>query len=513
MRGELLMYSLEDRIKAVKLYIKYGKSAAAVIRELGYPNRHSLASWYKEYVNTNGNLPANHERKGKFTKEQIDYALNFYLTHGRREKWTVKMLGYPGITTFRCWLRQRFGSTGKFRINHIQYTQEQKQEAVIKFLIRETKPVEIAKEYGIDRSCLYAWAKELLGKEYSEMPKKDLKQPLPDDITELQAQVTALKRQIYELQLEKDILEKAAEIIKKDPGVDLKKLKNKEKRELIDALKDKYPLPILFQRLHIAKSSYYYQRKTFALPDKYQALKETITVLFNENRKCYGYRRIWASLKQIGTTVSEKVIRRLMAQLSLFVKIRRKSKYRSYKGEDYPSVPNIINRDFHADAPNKKWLTDITEFAIPKGKVYLSPIIDCFDGLVVSWTIGTSPNAELVNTMLDNAILTLHDNEKPLIHSDRGFHYRLSGWIERAQKANITRSMSKKGCSPDNAACEGFFGRLKNELFYPQKWTGTTIDAFIQAVDDYIVWYNEKRIKMTLGGLSPMEYRAKLGLL
>ena len=132
--GELLMYSLEDRIKAVKLYIKYGKSAAAVIRELGYPNRHSLASWYKEYVNTNGNLPAKHERKGKFTKEQIDYALNFYLTHGRREKWTVKMLGYPGITTFRCWLRQRFGSTGKFRINHIQYTQEQKQEAVIKFL-------------------------------------------------------------------------------------------------------------------------------------------------------------------------------------------------------------------------------------------------------------------------------------------------------------------------------------------------------------------------------------------
>lgn len=282
---------------------------------------------------------------------------------------------------------------------------------------------------------------------------------------------------------------------------------------MTQSLKDKYPLPILFQRLHIAKSSYYYQRKTFALPDKYQALKETITVLFNENRKCYGYRRIWASLKQIGTTVSEKVIRRLMAQLSLFVKIRRKSKYHSYKGEDYPSVPNIINRDFHADAPNKKWLTDITEFAIPKGKVYLSPIIDCFDGLVVSWTIGTSPNAELVNTMLDNAILTLHDNEKPLIHSDRGFHYRLSGWIERAQKANITRSMFKKGCSPDNAACEGFFGGLKNELFYPQKWTGTTIDAFIQAVDDYIVWYNEKRIKMTLGGLSPMEYRAKLGLL
>ncbi len=506
------MYSLDDRIKAVKLYIKYGKSAATVIRELGYPNRHSLVCWYKEYVKTNGNLPARHERKGKFSKEQIDYAINFYLFHGKRKKWTVDTLGYPGYSTFRHWLKQRFGSSGKFRVNHIQYTQEQKQEAVIKFLVRETKPVEIARKYGIDRSCLYAWAKELLGKGYSEMPKKDSKQPLPDDIKALQAQVTELKKQIYELQLEKDILEKAAEIIKKDPGIDLKKLKNKEKRELVDALKVKYPLTILFQRLHIAKSSYYYQRKAFILPDKYQALKETITALFNENRKCYGYRRIWASLKQIGTTVSEKVIRRLMAQLSLLVKIKRKSKYRSYKGEEYPAVPNIINRNFHADAPNQKWLTDITEFAIPKGKVYLSPIIDCFDGLVVSWAIGTSPNAELVNNMLDKALLTLHD-EKPLIHSDRGFHYRLPGWIERTKKANIIRSMSKKGCSPDNAACEGFFGRLKNELFYPQKWINTTTDAFIQAVNDYIVWYNEKRIKVTLGGLSPMEYRSKLGLI
>ncbi len=89
----------------------------------------------------------------------------------------------------------------------------------------------------------------------------------------------------------------------------------------------------------------------------------------------------------------------------------------------------------------------------------------------------------------------------------------MPGWIERTQKANITRSIAKKGCSPDNAACEDFFGRLKNELFYPQKWTNTTRDAFIQAVDDYIVWYNEKRLKVTLGGLIPMEYHVKLGLI
>jgi len=124
----------------------------------------------------------------------------------------------------------------------------------------------------------------------------------------------------------------------------------------------------------------------------------------------------------------------------------------------------------------------------------------------------TSPNADLVNTMLDNAILILHDDETPLIHSDRGFHYRLPGWINRITEAKLTRSMSKKGCSPDKAACEVFFGRFKNEMFYPNKWSDVTIEAFIQAIDDYIVWYNEKRIKMKLGGLSPVEYRTKLGL-
>ena len=125
--------------------------------------------------------------------------------------------------------------------------------------------------------------------------------------------------------------------------------------------------------------------------------------------------------------------------------IKRK-KYNSYKGEITPAVPNVIKRDFHAEQPNMKWLTDITEFHIPAGKIYLSPIIDCFDGLPVSWTIGTSPDAALVNTMLDNAIGTLKENEHPIVHSDRGAHYRWPGWIERMENAGLTRSMSRKGC-------------------------------------------------------------------
>lgn len=157
-----------------------------------------------------------------------------------------------------------------------------------------------------------------------------------------------------------------------------------------------------------------------------------------------------------------------MKQENLVVKTRNKKKYSSYKGEITPAVSNVIEGDFHADNPNQKWLTYITEFAIPAGKVYLSPIIDCFDGILTCWEISTSPDSNLVNTMLNHAISQLNSDEHPIIHSDRGCHYRWPGWIERMDKAKLIRCMSKKGCSPDNAACERLFGRLKNEMFYNQ---------------------------------------------
>ena len=159
-------------------------------------------------------------------------------------------------------------------------------------------------------------------------------------------------------------------------------------------------------------------------------------------------------------------------------------------GRDFTEVENIINRNFSASSPNKKWLTDITEMAIPAGKVYLSPIIDCFDGFLVTWNISTTPDAALVNNMLDKAILQLKPKEKPIVHSDRGAHYRWPGWIDRMNRAGLKRSMSKKGCSPDNAACEGFHGRIKNEFFYNRDWRSITIDEFIAQLDQYLHWYS-----------------------
>ena len=319
--------------------------------------------------------------------------------------------------------------------------------------------------------------------------------------------IAELKAQVQEMQMQIDILKETINALKKAPGIDQTALRNQEKAAIIDALKNKYSLPELLSALHCPRSSYYYQQKRAKKQDKYCHVKEKIKDIFESNHRCYGYRRIYATLKKEGLRLSEKVIRRLMKQVGVQGVNRKKTSYSSYQGEITPDVPNLLKRDFHANRPNEKWLTDITEFAIPAGKVYLSPIIDCFDGMPVCWSIGISPNAELTNGMLDKAISLLKVGEHPVVHTDRGCHYRWPGWISRMEAAHLHRSMSKKGCSPDNSACEGFFGRMKNEMFYGVSWLNVSIEEFIHTVEDYMVWYREKRIKISLGGLSPLEYR------
>jgi putative transposase len=337
--------------------------------------------------------------------------------------------------------------------------------------------------------------------------------PSECELTELQRQVESLQRDIRQLRLEHDLLKKANELLKKGLGVDLSLLSNREKTVLVDALKQTYELSELFSALNLARSSYFYHRARLQRPDKYADARLAITDVFDCNHRCYGYRRMRAALGRQQMFISEKVVQRLMRQECLVVAASKKRRYGSYLGEISPAPENLINRDFQAAAPNEKWLTDITEFQIPTGKVYLSPMIDCFDGLVISWTIGTRPDAALVNTMLDAAIETVSSgSDRPVVHSDRGAHYRWPGWLSRMNNAKLVRSMSRKGYSPDNAACEGFFGRLKTELFYPRNWQDITVEQFIEIVDSYIRWYNEKRIKISLGSLSPREYRQSLGI-
>lgn len=192
---------------------------------------------------------------------------------------------------------------------------------------------------------------------------------------------------------------------------------------------------------------------------------------------------------------------------------RKKARYKSYIGEASPAPDNLVARDFRADVPNGIWVTDISEFGLPAGKVYLSPIIDCMDGLAVSRSIGLRPTAELANTSLKAAAQGLKDKEHPIIHSDRGSHYLWPGWLSIMEEYGPIRSMSAKGCPPDNAASEGFFGRIKNEFFYGRGWKGVSLHEFIRQLDRHFQWYNQERIKESLGWVSSVQYRESLGLL
>ena len=225
--------------------------------------------------------------------------------------------------------------------------------------------------------------------------KRDKRPTAGADRTELERQVESLRRDIRNLQLEHDLLKKANEILKKDLGVSLQLLSNREKTTLVDALRDEYALPELRGRLDLARSSYFYHRSRLKVADKYADVRRTISDIFESNHRSYGYCRIQASLNRQRVFVSEKVVQRLMKQERLQAVRPKRRGYRAYVGEITPAPENIVNRDFRATAPNEKWLTDISEFQIPAGKVYLSPMIDCFDGMVVSWAIGTSPDAAL----------------------------------------------------------------------------------------------------------------------
>ncbi|AKM33218.1 transposase (plasmid) [Pandoraea faecigallinarum] len=509
------MYSYEDRVRAVQLYIKYGRSAAATIRELGYPSRKNLARWYRAFIEA-GDLPAAYRRsKPRYSAEQKEIAVEHYLSHGRSLAGTTRALGYPCDTVLAAWVDELRPDVRKRLVSNAPkapLSPVLKQEAVIELCTRNGGAREIAEKIGVSRPTLYNWKNKLLGREAPASMKRDKNSTPVLEQAELERQVESLRRDIRQLQLEHDILKKANELLKKGLGVHPRLLSNREKTTLVDALRQTYALPELLAVLGLARSSYFYHRARLLVADKYAGVRRVITDIFQLNYRCYGYRRIRAALGQQQVVISEKVVRRLMRQEGLAAGTVRRRRYGSYQGEIGPAPENLINRDFRAAAPNKKWLTDITEFQIPAGKVYLSPVIDCFDGLVVSWSIGTRPDAELVNTMLDAAIGTVADiNAQPVLHSDRGAHYRWPGWLSRMHEARLVRSMSRKGCSPDNAACEGFFGRLKTELFYSRDWRATSIDEFVEVVDSYIRWYNAKRIKVSLGSLSPLEYRESLG--
>lgn len=332
---------------------------------------------------------------------------------------------------------------------------------------------------------------------YMERPR--VPDELPDD-------PAALKAIIAELQLSNDVLREVLAVLKAGPGRGPGELTNREKAAAVLRLSDRHASSAACSALGLARSSYYYSLDAMTAPGADDGVDAAVREAFEvDGESARGYRFVKLLVdRRLGRPVSEKVVRESMRRQGLAVVYRRRARrrYSSYMGELDGAAPNLLLRadgthDFRPGSPNEVWASDITEFRLPgaAGKVYLSPLLDLYDGRPVAWSISPAPDAELANSSLEAACATLAPGERPVVHTDRGCHYRWPGWKAICEANGLTRSMSRKGTSPDNAAMEGFFGTLKNEFFYGRDWRGWDRESFSALLDAWLRRYRSVRLK------------------
>ncbi|EOB3505908.1 TPA: IS3-like element IS1397 family transposase, partial [Escherichia coli] len=328
--------------------------------------------------------------------------------------------------------------------------------------------------------------------------RKEKSMTRSDDTHENEANMTPeeMKNELRYLRAENAYLKAMQEHLleKKPPGAG-------EKTKVIRSLRCGHCQSDLLKAAGLARSTLYYQLSLQKAKDKYADVKQLIASIFHEHRGCYGYRRIHCELQKRGLKFSGKTVRKLMQQLGLKSPVRLK-KYRSYRGNMGLAAENILQRQFKAEAPCEKWVTDITEFRAGGQKLYLSPILDLFNGEIVAWETACRPTEELVKRMLNKGLESLAEGEKPLLHSDQGWHYRIKSYQSALADRGLVQSMSRKGNCLDNAVMENFFGHLKEEMYYRRDYRN--VEELENAVNEYITYWNQKRIKLSLGGLSPV---------
>lgn len=271
-------------------------------------------------------------------------------------------------------------------------------------------------------------------------------------------------------------------------------------------LRPNYPLDCLLKAAALPRSTFYYQVKSLQSKDKYARVKAQIRRVFDQHKGRYGYRRVTCALRNMGQQINHKTVQRLMGQLQLKSLVRPK-KYRAYRGELGRVAPNVLQRKFKADQPNQKWVTDVTEFAVGGKKLYLSPVMDLYNAEIISYEMAERPLLPMVAKMMKKALVRLKPHEQPIVHSDQGWQYQMSPYQRLLSDSAVTQSMSRSGNCFDNAAMESFFGTLKAEFFHLNVFRD--IHELKAGLKQYIRYYNHQRIKVGLGGLSPVQYRAQ----
>ena len=274
--------------------------------------------------------------------------------------------------------------------------------------------------------------------------------------------------------------------------------------------------------MELPRSTYYYVIKSLNKPDSDEELKNIITAIFNDSHKRYGYRRVTLELnKNRSQTINHKKVKRIMKELGLFAIQGKNGKYHSYKGDNGEFKENLLlekvvdeekykatfKRHFETKGPNEKWTTDVSEFKHPEGKLYLSPILDLYDHSIIAYDISTSPNFEQTKRMIDKAFEDNPNLEGLIFHSDQGWQYQMKQYKQWLDEKGIRQSFSRKGNCMDNSVMENFFGIIKNEMYYGHENEFETLDDLRKAIEEYIEWYNFKRISTKRNGMSPFEYR------
>lgn len=517
------MYSLEQRKRAVEPCIKYGLKATAAIREPGYPSRAQLVSWHREWQENGGRLAD--RSLGQCTLEQKRAAVRHCLAHGRCNALARREPGCPKRTAKLAEWTGEY-APGERRATRPRVFDASEKAAAVKALAsRSSSAQEVADLAGCTRSAPCRWKRELLGEEApmsGDRPSKPARTrgrppATQADIAALEARKAELEAELEELEPRRGIMEGALEILGEGTGADPEsELTNREKTLLIEPLRPRWRPCELLSALGMARSSCQCQQGALRAPDRDEEARRRTSEVFDANDGIYGRRRIHDEPEAGGEAIGERRTARIMAEEGLEARGRTKPKRRcsSCAGEMTEHPGNKARQDFAAGLPSFPWPADATQSSIPAGKPCLPPVLDCSGGSIASWTTSASPNAEMDSSMLEAAIGPARPSERArlIVHSGCGCHYRWPGWISVCEEAGIIRPMSRKGRSPDSSRMGGFFGTMKNEMLCGRDWEGVSLEELGKGIDDYIERYNTKRIRRSLGSMSPLAYRQGLAL-
>ena len=452
----------------------------------------------------------------------------------------MKLTYEDKLEIYRLWKQEGWGEkriAKKFNLNHLTvyyifhlidrhgpeivkhgknkyYSLEFKEAAVKRVLSGNESIVSIAIDLGLsNHGILSSWIKSYKENGYTVIERKRGRhgQKETEDNGGTRERIEGLKGRELETYYRESIHKKIEslsitkrKVTKEEITVVISELRQELKvslRFILETINNNSKLP------HISRSDYYYISSKIDKDLKNDEVMNRIIDIYYHHKGKYGYRRIYLQLRKQGYNINRKKVQRLMKRMGLTGIKRNKRKYSSYQGTIGKVADNIINRDFFADNPNMRWYTDITEFNLKGEKIYLSPILDGYALDIISYSISRNPSFNQIIDMMDKAFLNNPDTDGIIFHSDQGWQYQMKQFSNILEKHNMIQSMSRKGNSLDNGLMENFFGLLKTEIFYGFEDQYETIDDLIQAIEEYIYYYNNDRIKERLKGLTPMEYR------